>query len=340
MYGERNVGGIAGTNTLRIFGESWRFPRVEICDSEGTISGDTSVGGLVGVNGGGIVVDSRHIGDVRGRAAIGGLVGYCGAPYDGEISSCFAYGRVEGISWVGGGIGMVEDVVNNIRSSRWLRDEEAGVNVGLPDAGFERLPGNIEGGLLPLTKAQFSDRGSFEGWDLSPDDLPRGRTWSLSSTFRGTREAYPFPRLTAFESGFFGVSFDGFLLPDYPEEIRLTVPVRGWIPRGGLRVPFAFEIAEPCTLRIDPDRKYGRSAFYALPEGARVSLLGTTVPPENAFRIVMTATADRLSVVWVLDSGAFEGLPPIPRTRKLSKEEMRLLTLPEFASEEEYRDRE
>ncbi|MCL2223910.1 MAG: FecR domain-containing protein [Defluviitaleaceae bacterium] len=87
------VGGIAGENSGKI----------EASHATGNISGNGSVGGLVGANSLGVIVNSFATGNVLGTGSrVGGLVG---ANLGGAISSSFATGHVTGSAAVGGLIG-------------------------------------------------------------------------------------------------------------------------------------------------------------------------------------------------------------------------------------------
>lgn len=62
------------------------------------------VGGLVGLNDYGIVLNCYATGTVTGNKYVGGLVGL--NYYDGTVSNCYATGTVSGVSWVGGLMGI------------------------------------------------------------------------------------------------------------------------------------------------------------------------------------------------------------------------------------------
>ncbi|MFZ2148546.1 MAG: GLUG motif-containing protein, partial [Sedimentisphaerales bacterium] len=103
------VGGLAGwVGDVAIFG----------CYSTGTVSGNGSIGGLVGHNGvaiwserrsfdpvirvGGRIANCYSTCSVTGTATVGGLVGYNDA---GSITTCYSAGRVSGNDPVGGLVG-------------------------------------------------------------------------------------------------------------------------------------------------------------------------------------------------------------------------------------------
>jgi len=73
------------------------------------VSGYEWVGGLVGKNDGGLVINSSSIGTVTGQTCVGGLIGLNG-PYwnqgaESTVIGCFAAGHVIGEEYVGGLIG-------------------------------------------------------------------------------------------------------------------------------------------------------------------------------------------------------------------------------------------
>jgi hypothetical protein len=104
-----NLGALAGwVRDVAIFG----------CYSTGTVSGNASIGGLVGQNGeviwiegrvgrymkrvGGRIANCYSTCSVTGTATLGGLVGY---NYAGTITTCYSAGRVSGNDQVGGLVG-------------------------------------------------------------------------------------------------------------------------------------------------------------------------------------------------------------------------------------------
>ena len=91
VTGAWQVGGLAG----------WNEGSVSNFYSSGTVSGDTSTGGLIGVNNHGKLSNSYSNASVRGQAAVGGLVGWNG----GTVSNSYFGGTVSGNSSVGGLVG-------------------------------------------------------------------------------------------------------------------------------------------------------------------------------------------------------------------------------------------
>lgn len=95
----KSIGGLVGTN-----GTPWvEGGTVHRCYVTGVVSGESSVGGLVGSIDWGIVTESYNAATVSGRFWVGGLVGYNNV---GDVTDCYSTGAVYGDSRVGGLIGV------------------------------------------------------------------------------------------------------------------------------------------------------------------------------------------------------------------------------------------
>ena len=70
----------------------------------GSVSGNGSVGGLVGYNYSGPIDNCYAMGSIRGVTRVGGLVGY---NFSGPIDNCYAMGSVWGVKCVGGLVGYI-----------------------------------------------------------------------------------------------------------------------------------------------------------------------------------------------------------------------------------------
>jgi hypothetical protein len=80
----------------------------------GSVSGNGSVGGLVGGNNrGGNISNAYATASVSGINFIGGLVGSNGGTIGGKISNAYATGNVSGINFVGGLVGNNYSFINN-----------------------------------------------------------------------------------------------------------------------------------------------------------------------------------------------------------------------------------
>ena len=110
--------------------------------STGTVTGDSSVGGLVGRNYGGTVSNSYSTGTVTGDSYVGGLVG----KNDGYVSDSYSMGNVTGDSYVGGLVGF--DQYGTVSNSYYSYDEvlingENIITIGaLSDEDFEEWLAN------------------------------------------------------------------------------------------------------------------------------------------------------------------------------------------------------
>lgn len=95
ITGNQGVGGLVGTNTGTLTG----------CHATGDVSGDSWIGGLVGDNRWtGVITNCYATGKVRSdgeNGTAGGLVGLL----NGDLSHCYAVGRVKGTRYVGGLVG-------------------------------------------------------------------------------------------------------------------------------------------------------------------------------------------------------------------------------------------
>jgi len=99
LNGSFNVGGLVGHNSGGTVINS---------SSSGVVSGGSSVGGLVGRNsGGGVIINSSSSGVVSGSSSVGGLIGENELSEGGGLSigSSYATGNVSGNDYVGGLIG-------------------------------------------------------------------------------------------------------------------------------------------------------------------------------------------------------------------------------------------
>ena len=108
IKGKGNVGGVAGANSgdIKIYNQVDNFGKVQDCYVSGivTVSGTgDSIGGVVGYNIG-TVQGCYATGDVSGNNSVGGVVGNS---YFGTVQGCHATGDVSGTSAVGGVVGVI-----------------------------------------------------------------------------------------------------------------------------------------------------------------------------------------------------------------------------------------
>ena len=133
VKGQDNVGGLVG----------WNAGTIEKCYATGSVTGVNAVGGLVGENQGSVIKSYSAV-SVLGEKDVGGLVGYnnsgtimdsyvtgsvTGTVYDigglvgenrGTVTNCYAIGKVEGPSDVGGLIGYSPS--SDVTNSYWAAD--------------------------------------------------------------------------------------------------------------------------------------------------------------------------------------------------------------------------
>ena len=97
VSGDDSIGGLVGTSTGRVIH----------CSSTGSVSGDQWVGGLVGLISDSTVNTSYSRADVTGNINVGGFAGKTGDE-TAVVSNCYATGSVVGNMNVGGLVGQVE----------------------------------------------------------------------------------------------------------------------------------------------------------------------------------------------------------------------------------------
>jgi len=129
---------------------------VEIDDSNGGVTGGSSVGGLVGENNGGTISNSYVIGSVAGSSVVGGLVGSNGSLYSSTISNSYSTGSVSGSGMVGGLVGSNGGTISNS-----YYDKETS---GQTDTGKG----------VGKTTAEMKTQSTYSGWDF-------GNTWLIAS---------------------------------------------------------------------------------------------------------------------------------------------------------------
>ena len=211
-------------SAVGLFGNTGSQARIEgvgLIDAD--VRGDEGVGGLVGYNRGGTIINSYVIGVVRGYESIGGLVG----DNYGPITNSYTNVNMSGNSWVGGIVGCNFSggiVTNSYTVPR--------VN----SLSFRGLLGADSGGRLPVNsywdkEVSGISRGNY-GVGLTTEDLqsPIRATgiysrWSTSSWDFGTSKQYPALKHS-----------DGTLMPnqgrEIPEELS-QIEIAG-VPEGAV----------------------------------------------------------------------------------------------------------
>ena len=150
IIGDTIVGGLVGF----LFGST-----VEDSYSNVAVSGKDSVGGLVGFNrDASTIKNSYATGTVSGTTTVGGLVGYNGAA--SSIENSYASGTVEGVVNVGGLVGNNDSTIKNSYASGTV---EGGHGVG-----------GLVGVSSPDIENSYYDKDT--NTDSSMDDISYGRT--------------------------------------------------------------------------------------------------------------------------------------------------------------------
>ena len=97
-------GGLAGANSSQH--SSGPDGIIADCYAAGNVSGNSSIGGLVGTNGIASITNSYSLTNVSGSHAVGGLVGDY---WEGSITNCYSTGSVHGNASVGGLVGLIRN---------------------------------------------------------------------------------------------------------------------------------------------------------------------------------------------------------------------------------------
>ncbi len=118
--------------------------------SSATVTGNSSVGGLVGFADG-TIRTSYATGNVSGSDSVGGIAGYL----SGTITQSYATGAVTGTSKVGGLVGELEPGLGALSSSYWDTQTSGRANA---------FGSGSTSGATGLTTAQFTSASNFAGW--------------------------------------------------------------------------------------------------------------------------------------------------------------------------------
>lgn len=165
VTGDLSVGGLVGVANQG---------RVSNSYSTASVNGNGAIGGLVGWNNG-TVHNSYSNGNVTGNSSVGGLVGHnVGDLQGGTVSNSYAAGRVTGESRVGGLIGY--NLRGTVSSSFW-DVETSGVSIsdggtGKSTAEMMRIATFIETGI----------DGLDQPWDMTavdPGEINDACAWNI-----------------------------------------------------------------------------------------------------------------------------------------------------------------
>ena len=217
VVGERSyVGGLIGWNSAHSI--------VSNCFSTGAVTGNDRVGGLIGLQLSGPVLDCYSTGAVTGNQAVGGLVGYnqddisrCysvstvtgnsdvgglvgHSDASTRVSDCYSAGRVQGREKVGGLIGsmLYGNVLNSYTTSEVRADTQAGGLIGYAE-GHSQVQFSfwdvdtsgqaVSAAGLALRTEEMQDITTYlaAGWDFAEEtDNGLEDTWRIDD-----RQDYP-----------------------------------------------------------------------------------------------------------------------------------------------------
>jgi hypothetical protein len=197
VTGQKNVGGIVGTNDNGTIGNSYSSGTVT-----GVVSDTARAGGLIGLNYSGIVNQCYSTATVNSTGDSGGLLGAnC---YNSRISNCYARGDVTAVRYSGGLVGYNQTAdpsggINNCYSTGY-------VNIAVTSGGLVGVNNNIPinssyydsqtSGMIdsnrgtPKTTAQMKTMAIFTGWDFVGEDINgTADIWSINSSINN---GYPY----------------------------------------------------------------------------------------------------------------------------------------------------
>ncbi|WP_391571094.1 GLUG motif-containing protein, partial [Cohnella sp.] len=165
VRGNYIVGGLVGNNPSDLGGEIVRS--FAIGDVEGGGIDNMNIGGLVGDNSWGKIVDSYAAGKVSGNDVVGGLAG---GSDSAEIWTSYSYGEVTGSTNTGGfvGSGSSATIVNSFYDT-----EKSGLSISEGGAG--------------LITAQMQSQSSYEADAVNAWDFTA--TWGIDPVMNG---GYPY----------------------------------------------------------------------------------------------------------------------------------------------------
>ena len=139
----------------------WNEGTVTGCHATGNVSGNTLVGGVVGVNLRGIVSACYHAaGDVTGTDVVGGVVGYNYA----TVTGCYAAGDVTGTDFVGGVVGWNYATVTGCY---WSVYDGNGIGYGSNGEATK-----VDGTTITWVDAQSGMNDTIETWNGDNLDAP------------------------------------------------------------------------------------------------------------------------------------------------------------------------
>ena len=167
-----SAGGLLGAAT-------WLGSRIQKSYSSAQVTGNTQVGGLVGVSVTGDIINCYATGDITGSQYVGGLVGR--AVGVAAVTNCYATGRVAGSTDVGGLLGFASGIL--YRNNFW--------NTDLSGQGSSPVG-------TGLGTAEMYEKSSFTMWDFDNGDDVEDATdiWTAPSA-----SDQHFPHLKGMKNG-------------------------------------------------------------------------------------------------------------------------------------------
>jgi hypothetical protein len=191
VTGQASVGGLVG------------FTRGTVSNSysTGNVMGQGAIGGLVGWNIEGTVRNSHSSGSVTGHSSVGGLVGY---DLKGTVSNSYATGNVTGSSEVGGFVGRNSEgtVSNSYSTGSVTGNSSVGGLLGLNDEGnvsnshYNNDEVLINGENIITIGALFDE--DFEEWLANSKFLDVDERLSEESGYYVISDITDFKQLLAF----------------------------------------------------------------------------------------------------------------------------------------------
>lgn len=165
VEGYGNVGGLIGYAGCDIIQ----------CYTDISVSGEYTVGGLVGHGGQGTHIDQCYsLGDVSGTSIVGGLAGNLSYKYEGVVSNCYAQGDVHGNSDVGGFAGQNNsmNIVNSYSTGYVSGNHDpvggfAGTSTDIMNCYWDvETSGQVNSSVGEgKTTAEMMSMATFVGWD-------------------------------------------------------------------------------------------------------------------------------------------------------------------------------
>jgi len=217
VYSEKWVGGLVGDN--------YNYSNIIKCSSSSVVTGVDYIGGLAGSNRWYSNIDKSYAtGDVTSIEGeegekVGGLVGY---QKDGIVMNCFSTSKVEGFNRVGGlvGGGLMDDnsgayVANSYATGKVSGSYNVGGFIGhcyimLHDVYFDKETsgtdigvGNDDNGgqfATGLISMQFSEETSFNEWDFE-------NTWTVGIISEISPMPHPYLQWQPIVTDYFTLNF-------------------------------------------------------------------------------------------------------------------------------------